>query len=202
MEFAANLLHAQPEEIILAGLTVKAKQQEISLQELVVLAQKEQESLEVEVDYTADVSSLSFTVAGVEVEVDTETGRITVLRCVQAFDIGTAINPRICHGQATGAIVMGLGYALWEELRKDNYGRILNPALRTYRIPTAQDVPPIEIILVEQADPNGPFGAKGIGEIGINCIAPAIANAVAHATGVRLTQLPMTPERVWRALNA
>jgi CO/xanthine dehydrogenase Mo-binding subunit/aerobic-type carbon monoxide dehydrogenase small subunit (CoxS/CutS family) len=202
VEFAAKLLHAQPEEIILAGLTVKAKQQEISLQELVALAQKEQESLEVEIDYTADMSSLSFTVAGVEVEVDTETGRITVVRCVQAFDIGTAINPRICHGQATGAIVMGLGYALWEELRKDEYGRILNPALRTYRIPTAQDVPPIEIILVEKADPNGPFGAKGIGEIGINCIAPAIANAVFHATGVRLAQLPMTPERVWRALNA
>ncbi len=97
---------------------------------------------------------------------------------------------------------MGLGYALWEELRRDESGRILNPALRTYRIPTAQDVPPIEIILVEKADLYGPFGAKAVGEIGITCIAPAIANAVAHATGVKLTQLPMTPERVWRALNA
>ena len=97
---------------------------------------------------------------------------------------------------------MGLGYALSEELIRNEQGRILNSALRTYRIPTAKDAPPMKIILVEKADPYGPFGAKGIGEIGTNCTAPAIANAVAQATGVRLTQLPMTPERVWRALNA
>ena len=96
---------------------------------------------------------------------------------------------------------MGLGYALSEELRFDAQGRILNPGLRTYRIPAAKDAPPMEIFLVEKADPYGPFGAKGIGEIGTNCTAPAIANAVANATGVRLRQLPMTPERVWRALR-
>ena len=120
---------------------------------------------------------------------------------VQAIDIGKTVNPRICHGQATGGIVIGLGYALSEKLRIDEQGRILNPALRTYRIPTAKDAPPIEIILVEKADPFGPFGAMGIGEVGTNCTAPAIANAIEHATGVRLTQLPITPERVWRRLN-
>ena len=96
---------------------------------------------------------------------------------------------------------MGLGYALNEELRFDRQGKILNPCLRTYRIPAATDVPPMEIFLIEKADPYGPFGAKGIGEIGTNCTAPAIANAVAQATGVRLRQLPMIPERVWQAMS-
>lgn len=144
---------------------------------------------------------MTFAVQGVEVEVDTQTGRITLLRCVQAVDIGKAINPRICYGQVRGAMVMGLGYALYEELRFDDQGRILNPTPRTYRLPLAKDVPPMDVILVEQPDPYGPFGAKAIGEVGVNCMAPAIANAVAHATGVRLRQLPMTPERVWQALQ-
>jgi len=160
-----------------------------------------QEKLSVEVSYTADEATLTFAVQGVEVEVDTETGKVTVLRCVQAIDIGKAINPRICQGQATGGIAMGIGYALMEELLFDQQGRIINPRLREYRIPTAADMPPIEVFLIEKPDPYGPFGAKGVGEITINCTAPAIANAVAHATGVRLRQLPMTPEGVWQALK-
>ncbi|WP_277127575.1 molybdopterin cofactor-binding domain-containing protein [Chlorogloeopsis fritschii] len=91
--------------------------------------------------------------------------------------------------------------ALTEELLFDQQGRIINPNLRNYRIPTAADLPLIEVFLVEQADPYGPFGAKGVGEITTNCTAPAIANAIAHATSIRLRQLPMTPERVWRQLH-
>ncbi|WP_347269373.1 molybdopterin cofactor-binding domain-containing protein [Trichocoleus sp. FACHB-6] len=193
LELAAQLLPNQPEQTILTDKTV--------LQQLAAAAQEHQVFLSVEVEHSADESSLSFAVLGVEVEVDIETGKIKVLRCVQALDIGKAINPRICHGQATGGIVMGLGYALAEELIIIEQGRILNSWMRTYRIPSAKDVPPMEIILIEKADPHGPFGAKGIGEIGTNCTAPAIANAVAHATGIRLNQLPMTPERVWKALN-
>lgn len=190
--------------IYISGQAVKKAAQKLRsrLIEFAAVGDIESESLTVEVEHTADESSLTFSVQGVEVEVDTETGRITVLRCVQAIDIGKAINPRICYGQATGGIVMGIGYALTEELLRDSSGRILNSALRHYRIPTAREAPPMEIILVEKADSYGPFGAKAIGEIGTNCTAPAIANAVAHATGVRLTQLPMTPERVWWALNA
>ncbi|PIG94011.1 molybdopterin cofactor-binding domain-containing protein [Gloeocapsopsis sp. IPPAS B-1203] len=199
LEFAAKVLDTQLENITLTADKAIASQQEITLQELV---SHNQQPFVVEVEHAANESSLTFAVQGAEVEVDTETGRITVLRCVQAIDVGTAINPRICHGQATGGIVMGLGYALSEELIINESGRILNPALRTYRLPTAKDTPQMEIILVEQPDPYGPFGAKGIGEIGTNCTAAAIANAVAHATGVRLTQIPMTPERVWQALNA
>ncbi|MBG1244356.1 molybdopterin-dependent oxidoreductase [Nostoc sp. NZL] len=169
------------------------------------------EEISEEVTYAADESTLTFAVQGVEVEVDIETGKIQVLRCVQAIDLGKAINPRICHGQAIGGIAMGIGYALSEELLFDEQGCILNSTLREYRIPTAADMPPIEVILIEQADPHGPFGAKGVGEITTNCTAPAIANAIraalaiashnANATGCRLYQLPMTPERVWRQLN-
>jgi CO/xanthine dehydrogenase Mo-binding subunit len=121
---------------------------------------------------------------------------------VQAIDLGKAINPRICLGQATGGSAMGIGYALTEELLFDERGKILNPAFRGYRIPTAADVPQMDVFLVESNDPHGPFGGKGVGEITTNCMAPAIANAIVHATGARLTQLPMTPERVWQALQA
>lgn len=155
----------------------------------------------VEVSYTADEATLTFAVQGVEVEVDMETGKVEVLRCVQAVDIGRAINPRICEGQVTGGIGMGIGYVLMEELLFDEDGKITNSGFRDYRIPTAADTPKMEVFLVEKADPFGPFGAKGVGEITINCTAPAIANAIANATGVRLRQLPMTPQRVWKELG-
>jgi putative selenate reductase molybdopterin-binding subunit len=96
---------------------------------------------------------------------------------------------------------MGIGYALTEELLIDPQGKIVNPGFRAYRIPTAADMPPMEVFLVESQDPHGPFGAKGVGEITTNCTAAAIANAIANATGVYLRQLPMTPERVWQALQ-
>lgn len=160
-----------------------------------------EEYLSVEVTHAADESSLTFAVQGVEVEVDIETGKIQVLKCIQAIDLGRAINPQICYGQATGGIAMSIGYALMEEMLFDTLGRVVNPRLREYRIPTAADMPPMEVILVEKADPHGPFGAKGVGEITTNCTASAIANAVAHATGIRITQLPMTPETVWKSLN-
>lgn len=165
------------------------------------LAQKAAGSLEVELEHRADESTLTFAVQGVEVEVDTETGQIRVLRCVQAVDLGVAVNPRICEGQALGGTAMGIGYALSEELIRDDQGRILNPGFRFYRIPTAMTLPQVEVMLIQKADPYGPMGAKGVGEITTNGAAPAIANAVAHATGIRLRQLPMTPERVWRALQ-
>jgi CO/xanthine dehydrogenase Mo-binding subunit len=157
--------------------------------------------LAAEKSFSTDQVSLTFAFLGVEVEVDTETGRITLLRCVQAVDLGQAINPRVCIGQVQGGVAMGIGYALTEELKRDELGQTLNPSLRTYRIPLARDLPNLEVILVETADIYGPFGAKGVGEIGVNCPAPAIANAVFHATGVRFTEIPLTPERVWRGLK-
>ena len=197
LKTAAEIMKVDSKELELNESKIHSSSDDLTLKQLAQV----KDSLSVELEHTSDRASLTFAFMGAEVEVDTETGRITVLRCAEAIDIGKAINPRICHGQATGGLVMGLGYALNEELRFDEQGKILNPSLRTYRIPAATDVPPMEIMLIEKADPYGPFGAKGIGEIGTNCTAPAIANAVANATGVRLRQLPMIPERVWQAMQ-
>jgi probable selenate reductase molybdenum-binding subunit len=203
MAFAAQQYHIPQDQWTLQGDRLESSTGKvISIQELAQQAASQQYSLSVERDYAADRSSLTFAVVGAEVEVDIDTGRVDVIRCVQALDIGKAINPRICEGQAVGGTVMGIGYALREELKWNDAGQILNPHPRTYRLPLAKDIPPIDVMLIEDADPYGPCGAKGIGEIGTNCAAPAIANAIAHATGIRLRELPMTPERVWSALQA
>jgi putative selenate reductase molybdopterin-binding subunit len=209
LEAASHILQVPTDNLTLSGDTVVLSEFQIPnskfqipfpLSTLAHQANLLNIPLTAEREYATDYASLTFAVLGAEVEVDTETGRITPLRLVQALDLGKAINPKICEGQAVGGLVMGLGYALQEELHWNDQGQILNPSPRTYRLPIAREIPPIEVRLLETSDPYGPYGAKGIGEITTNCAAPAIANAVAHATGVRLTQLPMTPERVWRAL--
>lgn len=135
-----------------------------------------------------------------EVEVDTETGVVRVLRLACANDVGRAINPMAVEGQIEGGAQMGLGYALTEELIVKE-GRVLNPDFRLYRLFTAADMPHIETYLIETDDPEGPFGAKGVGEMGGTPTAAAVANAIYDAVGVRLTELPMTPERVLAALD-
>jgi putative selenate reductase molybdopterin-binding subunit len=199
--YASATMYISGQAVMLAAEKLKEKLINEPQRNEVHKEEGEEELVSVEFSYSADESTLTFAVQGVEVEVDMETGKISILRCVQAVDIGKAINPQICEGQVTGGVGMGIGYALTEELLFDESGKITNPNLREYRIPTAADTPPMEVFLVEKADPYGPFGAKGIGEITTNCTAAAIANAVTHATGVRMRQLPMTPERVWKQLN-
>ncbi|MSP50942.1 MAG: xanthine dehydrogenase family protein molybdopterin-binding subunit [Alphaproteobacteria bacterium] len=143
----------------------------------------------------------TFGVHAVEIEIDEATGRITPLAVWAAHDLGRAINPMAVEGQIEGGVVQGIGYALFEEMVWDG-GKVANPSFMDYKIPGTMDSPmEIHSILVENPDGSGPFGAKGIGEPPIVGPAPAIANALFHATGVRLTKLPMTPERVLRALN-
>jgi CO/xanthine dehydrogenase Mo-binding subunit len=140
--------------------------------------------------------------AAAEVEVDRETGRVTVHRYVSVADIGRAINVRECHAQEEGGAMMGIGHTFFEQMVYDG-GQLLNPSLIDYRVPGLADLPDVyESILVENGDGPGPYGAKGIGESGLLPTAPAIANALARATGVRITDLPLTPERVWRAIAA
>jgi CO/xanthine dehydrogenase Mo-binding subunit/aerobic-type carbon monoxide dehydrogenase small subunit (CoxS/CutS family) len=134
------------------------------------------------------------------VEVNEETGEIRVLRLAAAQDVGKAVNPLNIRGQIEGAVVMGLGYALSEEFVQDD-ARIVTDDLRKLGVPRITDVPPIEVHIVEEPQPNGPFGAKGIGEVGVNPVAPAISNAVFDAVGVRLQSLPMKKEKVLAALR-
>ena len=137
-----------------------------------------------------------------EVEVDTETGMVEVLRVVAAHDVGTAINPAAVEGQIQGAVQQGIGYALTEEYRYDlETGRPLNPNLADYKILTSVDMPPVETILVQASSQTGPFGAKSVGESGLVATAAAIANAVYDAIGIRFKELPITPEKVLAALQ-
>lgn len=140
--------------------------------------------------------------AATEVEVDEDTGHLKVLRLVSVADVGRAINPALVEGQDLGAVVMALGHTLTEELRYDE-GRLLNGTPADYRIPAAA-LTPAELgsVLVENEDGPGPFGAKGVGESGILTVAPAAANALFAAAGIRVRALPLTAERVWRALVA
>lgn len=137
-----------------------------------------------------------------EVEVDTETGHVRVLHLATAVDPGTAINPMQAEGQVEGAVTQGLGYALTEELVLDAAGRPPNANFLDYKIFSAKDMPKLTTILIATDEPLGPYGAKSISEVPINGPAPAIANAIFHAVGVRLRKLPIRPEDVLRALRA
>jgi xanthine dehydrogenase D subunit len=135
-----------------------------------------------------------------EVEVDTMTGAVRVARLVCIPDAGRVINPQTFEGQIEGAAVQGVGYAVMEEA-KIAEGVLETPNFSTYLIPTVKDAPEIEVIAVESQEDTGPFGAKGVGEIGLVPIAPAVVNAIHDATGVRLYEIPATPERVYWALK-
>ena len=138
--------------------------------------------------------------AGVEVEVDTETGHVRVTKLVNVADLGRPINPRIVETQLSGAAIMQLGFTMFEQMNFDA-GQVTNASLADYKIPGFLDLPPtMENEIVDANERGGPFGAKGVGESGTFSVSPAIANAIHDAVGVRLTALPITPEAVYRAL--
>lgn len=137
----------------------------------------------------------------VDVEVDTETGKVNILRYTAAQDVGRAIHPSYVEGQIHGGVAQGIGWALNEEYYYDKDGRLMNASLLDYRMPTALDLPMIEAVIVEVPNPNHPFGVKGVGEVPIVPPAAAIANAIHQATGARITVLPMNPKNVLKALG-
>jgi CO/xanthine dehydrogenase Mo-binding subunit len=143
----------------------------------------------------------AFAASVAEVAVDPDTGRVTLTRLTTAQDVGKAINPLAVEGQIQGAAAQSAGMALWEEILYDEQGQVRNPSLSDYHMPTVADVPHIETIIVEVPGSDGPHGAKGVGEPPMVPPAAAVANAVAAALGTRLYELPITPERVWRALK-
>jgi CO/xanthine dehydrogenase Mo-binding subunit len=160
---------------------------------------------EVRVRETFEVKGRSpvpaFVVQIAQVQVDVETGQLRVKRIVTAHDVGTVINPVAHQGQIEGGLVQGLGYATLEEVITDN-GRVLTTNLGDYRIPCPRDLPALETVLIEDPTGPGPFAAKQIGENGIIATAPAIANAVAAAVGVRLFDIPLTAEKIYQALKS
>jgi len=140
--------------------------------------------------------------SGVELEVDTETGHVRITRLITVADVGRPINPKIVESQLSGAALMQLGFSLFEKMHVDG-GQVANASLADYKIPGIHDVPPVmQNETVEAHQNNGPFGAKGAGELGTFGVSPAIANAIDDAIGVRLTELPLTAEAVLRGLRA
>jgi CO/xanthine dehydrogenase Mo-binding subunit len=155
-----------------------------------------------ETGYGVPNFAYGYVAQAVEVEVDIETGQLRVLRVVSADDVGKAINPQQVEGQVEGGVAQAVGWATCENFVVAG-GRVLTPHLSTYLIPTVADVPErVEVIIVEQADPRGPWGARGVGEMPFLPLAPALVAAVYEATGVWFDALPLTPERVLRGLQS
>jgi CO/xanthine dehydrogenase Mo-binding subunit len=142
----------------------------------------------------------TFSAHAIEVAVDTETGEVMVLKSVGCHDVGRAINPTAVAGQIQGGSAQGIGWALMEEVQVAE-GVMQTPSLSEYLIPTAKDLPETRAIILESGSGVGPFGAKGIGEPALTPAAPAVAKAVADAIGVRIYDLPITPEKVLEALD-
>lgn len=136
-----------------------------------------------------------------EIELDKDTGKVTVLDYVGVVDCGTVVNPALARVQAQGGIAQGIGMALYEDVQYDEAGRMLNRNFLRYKIPSRMDLPPIRVAFEQSYEPSGPFGAKSIGEVVINTPVPAIADAIYNACGVRMTDLPMTPEKILKGLR-
>ncbi|SEP04337.1 CO or xanthine dehydrogenase, Mo-binding subunit [Salinihabitans flavidus] len=169
---------------------------------ILVRATHDPQTVMMDKDHYGNIApAYSFAAQAVEVEVDTETGQVRVVDTYLSDDCGKAINPLAVHGQSNGAAVQSIGWTLYEHLQFED-GRVMNGNLADYTMPTAESVPTIQSGIVESNDPNGPLGAKGASETAILPGAPAIANAVFDAIGVRITDLPITPEKILAGLAA
>ena len=175
----------------------------VSLEEIALdsLHWQDQEQIMDTASYVSPECPPPFAAQFAEVEVDVETGQVTVVKLVMAVDCGVAINPVTASGQVEGGMIQALGYAHCEEYAYDESGRMLNASLGPYKIYRADEMPETEVYLVQTMEDSGPFGAKAVAEIPKDGVAPAIRNAILHATGARIDDLPFTPERVFNALT-
>jgi putative selenate reductase molybdopterin-binding subunit len=175
----------------------------ISLEDIALhsLHQDQQRQIMATASFVSTDSPPPFAGQFAEVEVDIETGQVTVTKLVMAVDAGVPINPLTASGQVEGGMTQALGYGHCEEMAYDDQGRLLNAALGPYHIYRADEMPWLKAILVQTNEPTGPFGAKAIAEIPKDGVAPALANAIFDATGVRLRNIPLTPQRVYQALS-
>ncbi len=151
--------------------------------------------------YVSPVSPPPFAAQFAEVTVDVETGQITVDKLVMAVDSGVIVNPQTASGQIEGGMTQALGYAVCEEMRYDEKGSAIERDLDRYHIFRADEMPKLETIFVETFEPSHPFGVKAVAEIPMDGVAPAVGNAILDAIGVNLDDIPVTPEKVWRALK-
>ncbi|MFV9671601.1 MAG: molybdopterin-dependent oxidoreductase [Acidimicrobiia bacterium] len=185
------------------GAAWSADGQSVTLETIALstLHQEGQHQIMSTASYVSPESPPPYAAQFAEIEVDIETGQVTVNQLVMAVDCGVPINPVTASGQVEGGMVQALGYGHCEEMVYDEDGRMLNPSFGPYKIYRADEMPRLEAILVQTMEASGPFGAKAIAEIPKDGVAPAIRNAIADATGARIANIPFTPERVWNALQ-
>jgi putative selenate reductase molybdopterin-binding subunit len=165
------------------------------------LHQEAQHQIMATASYVSPESPPPYAAQFAEIEVDIETGQVTVEKLIMAVDCGVAINPVTAAGQVEGGMIQALGYGHCEEMVYDEDGRMVNASFGPYKIYRADEMPDIEAILVQTMEESGPFGAKAVAEIPKDGVAPALRNAIANATGAYINEIPFTPERVWRALQ-
>jgi xanthine dehydrogenase molybdenum-binding subunit len=203
---AASMLDATPEDLTIRDglILVESTNRSMSLREAVGPTKGMPAVQLVGVGTYTPTKSYSFAAHFAEVEVDTETGEVSVLQVIPVHEIGKVVHPIAAQGQIEGGIQQGIGHTLSEDYQIDlKTGRSLNPSFVDYKMPLSMDMPPIRTIILETApDPGGPYGAKGVGEDPIIAIGPAIANAIYDAIGVRFRHYPITPEQVVNALRA
>jgi putative selenate reductase molybdopterin-binding subunit len=202
---AAEMLETAEDQLLIGNSRVSAagSDKSVSFSEICTYAMYERNQFQI-MDTASHITHKSpppFSAHFVKVSVDTWTGEVKVLDYVAAVDCGVAINPKLAAGQTEGGVMNGISYALCEEYLFNNKGRMLNDGLKHYHIYSMADKPPLRVILVESYEDSGPYGAKSVSEICINGPAPAIANALYNAVGIRLRSIPMTREKVWRALQ-
>ena len=198
----AQLLGCAAEDAEFDGTCVRCGGETVSLRDVAnrSLAAGAQE-LFASASHGSPVSPPPFMAGAAEVDIDPETGEVRVVDYCAAVDCGTVVNPNLARVQTEGGIAQGIGMALYEDVRMTDRGRMMSNSFMQYKIPTRLDVPSIRVEFEQSYEPTGPFGAKSIGEIVINTPAPAIADAVYNAVGVRVTDLPITPEKVLRGMG-
>ncbi|MCX6028635.1 MAG: molybdopterin-dependent oxidoreductase [Chloroflexi bacterium] len=201
---AGRLLGVSPDEIVLADRQAWANDgRSVTLAQVALesLHHSHQHQIMAVGSYVSPDSPPPFAVQFAEVAVDTATGQVTVEKLAMALDCGTIVNPATATGQIEGGMTQALGYAVCEEMVFDARGRMVNPRFGDYRIFAADEMPELQVRFVQTYEPTGPFGAKAVAEIPLDGVGPAVANAVYDAIGVQINVLPLTPERVWRALR-
>ncbi|MCJ8143431.1 molybdopterin-dependent oxidoreductase [Ancylobacter sp. A5.8] len=197
LAYAARRTHTAPDDWTLTDGAVESGNTRIELTELYRLGTLAGHRFEAKRKAYLSPRTVAFNVQGIRLAVHRITGEIRILHSVHAADIGRLINPLQCRGQIEGAVAMGLGWALTEHMVHDANGRMLNPALRNYHIPAFADIPRTTLLFADTYDTIGPLGAKAQGECAINCVAPAVSNALRDATGIRFDSLPFAPDRVF-----
>jgi CO/xanthine dehydrogenase Mo-binding subunit len=197
LDYASHHMGAERALCRLEAAAVRCGDRRVPLAELYAAGFAEGHRFEAKRKAYLSPRTVAFNVHGVRLAVHRVTAEVRILHSVHGADIGRLINPMQCRGQIDGAIGMGIGWALTENMIHDDCGAVVNPSLRNYRIPAFADVPPSEVYFADTHDRIGPLGAKSQGECAINPVAPAIANAIADATGVRFAHLPLTPDRLF-----